>query len=433
LAEEQGFELMPITKERALTPLFVKNAPAGFHCDGGGLYLAVRPLKGGEGVTRSWIFRYRRAGRLHDLGLGPLAAVGLAAARERARQARQKLLDGVDPIEERKAARVAAAVSAARTVTFEQCADGFIEANRSGWKSAKHAEQWKSTLLTYAYPVIGTLPVDVIETVHVMKIIEPIWKTKTETANRVRGRIEKVLDRAKALKLRTGDNPARWTGHLDQLLPRKSQVAPVQNHPALPYADLPVFMVKLRQLDSISAQALEFTILTAARTGDVIGAVRAEIDREARIWTVPASRMKGKKGARMRDHVVPLPDRCIEIIDALPKGGAHLFAGDDGPLSNMALLECLRGLRPGLTVHGFRSTFKDWASEQTAYPNELSEMALAHTVSDKVEAAYRRGDMREKRKRLMDDWARFANHPSSSTSKIVAIRGKSQQDDGRHI
>lgn len=417
---------MPIVKERALTPLFAKNAPAGFHCDGGGLYLSVKPLKDGQGLARSWIFRFRRAGRLRDLGLGPLATVGLAAARERARQARQKLLDGIDPIEERKAAKVAAAVSAARSMTFEQCADAYIEANRSGWKNAKHADQWKSTLLTYAHPVIGALPVDVIETVHVMKIIEPIWATKTETASRIRGRIEKVLDRAKALKLRGGENPARWTGHLDQLLPPRSQVAPVEHHEALPYVELAQFMVELRKLNSISARALEFTILTAARTSDTIGAVPSEVDPKERLWIVPAARLKGKKGARKRDHVVPLCDRALEIIDGQSKeGGRYLFANDDGALlSTMAMLECLRGLRPGLTVHGFRSTFKDWASEQTAYPNELSEMALAHTVSDKVEAAYRRGDMREKRKRMMDDWSKFANQPSSSTSKIVAIRGK---------
>jgi hypothetical protein len=216
---------MPIIKERALTPLYCKNAPLGFHCDGGGLYLSVRPLKDGEGFSRSWIFRYRRAGRLRDLGLGALSTIGLAAARERARQARQKLLDGIDPIEERLAARVAMAASAVRKMSFEQCAEDYIDANKSGWKNEKHAGQWRATLLNYAYPVIGTFPVDVVETVHVMQVLKPIWNTKTETASRVRGRIEKILDRAKVLGLRTGENPARWTGHLDQLLPAKGQVA----------------------------------------------------------------------------------------------------------------------------------------------------------------------------------------------------------------
>lgn len=415
---------MPITKERALSPLFCKNAPIGFYCDGGGLYLSVRNLKGGEGVARSWIFRYRRLGRLRDLGLGSTATVGLAAARERARQARQKLLDGIDPIEERTAAKAAAAVSAARSMTFEQCAESYIEANRAGWKSAKHADQWRSTLMTYAHPIIGALPVDAVEDVHVLKIIQPIWTTKTETANRVRGRIEKVLDRAKALKLRSGENPARWTGHLDQLLPRRSQVAPVEHHEALPYSELPEFMAELAKLDSLSALALEFNILTAARTGDTIGAVRSEIDLKDRTWTVPAARLKGKKGARKRDHVVPLSDRALAIIDSLPRSGKFLFANEEGlSLSSMAMLECLRGLRPGFTVHGFRSSFKDWASEMTAYPNELSELALAHTVSDKVEAAYRRGDMREKRRRMMQDWANFAaNRTASSIARISPMR-----------
>jgi integrase len=341
---------------------------------------------------------------------------------------RVAVLIDVDPIEEKRSARLGAIIAATRRMTFEQCAESYIDANKAGWKSDKHASQWTATLLKYAYPTIGALPVDAVEDVHVLKILQPIWNDKTETANRVRGRIEKVLDRAKALKLRTGENPARWTGHLDQLLPRRSQVAPVEHHAALPYADLPGFMADLRKLDSTSARALEFTILTAARTGDTIGATRSEIDRKEGIWTVPAARLKGKKGARMRDHVVPLSKRALEIIDDLTERGDYLFANDDGsPLSGMAMLECLRGLRSGLTVHGFRSAFKDWASEITAYSNELSELALAHTVSDKVEAAYRRGDMREKRRRMMADWAAFAaNRAATSRSKVVPIRQKSR-------
>jgi integrase len=421
---------MPIIKERALTPLFCKNAPVGFHCDGGGLYLSVKPLKGGEGVSRSWIFRYRRAGRLRDFGIGPMTTVGLAAARERARQARQKLLDGIDPIDERRTAKVAAAVSAARRMTFEQCAESYIEANRSGWKNAIHADQWRTTLLTYAYPVIGALPVDAVEDVHVMRILQPIWTTKTETASRVRGRIEKVLDRAKALKLRAGENPARWKGHLDQLLPTKSSVSPVENHAALAYRELPSFMAELRSRSSLSARALEFTILTAARTGDTIGAKWSEIDLRDKTWTVPSARLKGRRGANRRDHVVPLSPAAFAILKRLSPDGApndtdFVFANADGkPLRNMAMLELLRAMGHEATVHGFRSCFKDWCAEQTTYPNELSEMALAHTVSDKVEAAYRRGDMREKRRRLMADWSSFAgtNHPPSTAPKIVPIR-----------
>jgi integrase len=233
-----------------------------------------------------------------------------------------------------------------------------------------------------------------------------------------------VLDRAKVLGLRDGENPARWAGHFEHLLPAKGEVAPVKHHEALPYADLPAFMAELRRLNSVSSRALEFTILTAARTGDTIGATWNEIDRNDGLWTVPGRRLKAKKGARKRDHVVPLSDRALEIIDRQREDASHyLFANDDGePLSNMAMLECLRGLRPGLTVHGCRSTFKDWCSEMTSYPNQMSEMALAHAVSDKVEAAYRRGDMREKRRRMMEDWATYANHPASSSPKIVPIR-----------
>jgi integrase len=436
---------MPIIKERALSPLFCKNAPVGFHCDGGGLYLSARPLRGGEGVTRSWIFRYRRLGRLRDLGLGPTTTVGLAAARERARAARQKLLDGVDPIEERRAAKVASAVTAARRMSFEECADSYIEANRSGWKNAKHADQWRSTLLTYAYPVIGALPVDVVEVVHVMKILEPIWSTKTETASRVRGRIEKILDRAKALKLRSGENPARWVGHLDQLLPKKSQVAPVENHPALPYAQLPEFMADLRRRDGFGARALEYSILTAARTADTIGGKWTEIDLRDNLWTVPKDRMKGQRGARKRDHVVPLVRQTLAILAAMPRGeggGEYLFPGNPGePLSNAAMAAVIDRMnedrvKAGLpkwvdpqqggreiVPHGFRSTFKDWCTEETEYPNEMSEMALAHTLPDKVEAAYRRGNMRERRRHMMADWATFAaNQVAATRSQITPVR-----------
>jgi integrase len=266
-----------------------------------------------------------------------------------------------------------------------------------------------------------------VEDAHIMKVLQPIWNNKTETANRVRGRIEKVLDRARALKLRGGENPARWKGHLDQLLPAKSQVSPVEHHPALPYSDLPAFMAKLRKRNGVSARALEFTILTIARTGDTVGAKWSEIDQKEKLWTVPAARVKGKKGARKRDHVVPLTAQALALLEDLPSDGAYVFPGGkkgDG-LSNMAMAEALKemGIAGDVaTVHGFRSTFKDWASEQTSYPNKLSEMAMAHTVSDKVEQAYRRGDMREKRRRLMQDWANFCASPVSDRANVVSIR-----------
>jgi integrase len=337
-------------------------------------------------------------------------------------------VDGTDPIEERNAKNAALAVEQAKAMSFKECAEGYIEAHKSGWKSDKHAGQWRATLETYAYPVIGTLPVSKIDDGHVMKILQPIWNAKTETANRVRGRIEKVLDRAKVLKLRTGDNPARWKGHLDQLLPAKSQVAPVEHHPALPYRELPGFMAKLRERDGISARALEFTILTIARTGDTIGAKHSESDRTEELWTVPAERVKGKKGARKRDHVVPLSARALSILGDLPADGDFVFPGgvEGKGLSNMAMAELLKEMGHSsdvATVHGFRSTFKDWCSEQTAYPNEMSEMAMAHTVSDKVEAAYRRGDMREKRRRLMNDWARYCYGWAAGGENVVRIGG----------
>lgn len=416
-----------------------KTTAPGMYGDGGGLYLQIA-----GGGSKSWIFRYRfkghtsKAGKplAREMGLGSVDTWSLAEARERARQQRQLLDQGIDPIEHRKSQQMAAALEKASTVAFRDCAKDYIKDHKAGWKSAKHADQWTSTLETWVYPIIGKLPVGGITTDLVLKVLkQPVgegadaptfWTARTETANRVRGRIETVLDWARAKKLRDGENPARWKGLLDKLLPPKSQVAPVEHHKALPYADLPRFMAELRRRDSLSARALEFTILTAARTSDTTGGARSEVDREEGTWTVPAARLKGKKGARKRNHVVPLSERALAIVEDMPKHSRYLFAHEDGePLSNMAMLELLQGMGFGedLTVHGFRSTFKDWCSEQTAYPNEMSEMALAHTVSDKVEAAYRRGDMREKRRRLMADWAAYcASPPVAKRGNVVQLR-----------
>jgi integrase len=427
---------MPKKVERALSPRFCQTAAVGFYCDGGGLYLQVTERKD-RGVSKSWIFRYRRARRLRDMGLGPFPLVTLAAARDRASACRLQLLDGVDPLDARRAARADAALAAGKVVmTFKQCAEAYIEAARPGWKSEKHAEQWTATLTKYAYPVIGALPVSAIDTAQVMNILRPIWTSKTETASRVRQRIERVLDSARVQELRSGENPARWVGHLDHLLPKRSAVAPAGNHAALPYRELPAFMARLRQRDGFSARALEFTILTAARTGETIGATWAEIDTREKTWTVPAARLKGRRGVRRNDHVVPLSDRALAILKELPEGdGADdaVFLGesDGSHLSNMAMAELLKEMGytgKVATVHGFRSTFKDWASEQTAYPNELSEMALSHTVSDKVEAAYRRGDMRDRRRRLMSDWCRYCETaPRPTSDNIKQIRAASQK------
>lgn len=398
----------------------------GLYCDGNGLYLQVSNRN-----TRAWIFRFMMRGRARKMGLGDIDQVSLKDARKLTQAKRLLVIDGIDPIEDRKARKMAlVAEREARSVkatTFRQCAEGYIAAHQAGWKSAKHGAQWTATLESYAYPVIGSLPVALVERSHIMQILEPIWQSKTETASRVRGRIEKILDRAKAMGLRSGENPARWTGHLDQLLPRKSQVAPVEHFAALPYKLLPAFMAKLRERDGISARALEFTVLNITRTANTIGARWDQIDATEKTWTIPGELMKGKKGKRRSDHVIPLSDRSMTILEDLPRdGGPYVFPGAKAGagLSNMAMAETLKEMGydgDTATVHGFRSTFKDWASEQTAYSNELSEMAMAHVVSDKTEAAYRRGDMREKRVRLMQDWATYCDSKPVAGTNVIAI------------
>jgi integrase len=399
------------TMGRATNRLSVKGveseAEPGLYCDGNGLYLQVSKTQDSNRKTKAWVFRYMIAGRARKMGLGDVERVSLKDARKKANAAHSLVVDGVDPIDERDARKAAQAADKAKALSFAECAQGYIAAHQHEWKSAKHGAQWDSTLRTFAYPVIGKLRVGAIETAHVVKVLEPIWKTKGETARRLRSRIEMVLDRAAALKLRTGDNPARLTGELRELL--GPQIKIVKHHEALPYVQLPSFMAKLRQRDSVSARALEWTVLTACRTGDTIGAAWSEIDLHEKTWTVPASRLKGKLGKRERDHVVPLPDRAIAILKALPREGEFLFPGakEGAGLSNMAMAEVLKEMGAPVTVHGFRSTFRDWAAEQTSYPHEMAEIALAHTVGSKVERAYRRGDMREKRRRLMQDWADF--------------------------
>lgn len=419
----------------------------GLYGDGNGLYLQVSDRN-----TKAWIFRFMIRGRARKMGLGDIDQVSLKDARKLAQAQRLIVVEGRDPIEERNARKAALAVEAAKQMTFGECAEGYIEANRSGWKSAKHADQWRMTLLGVApngkpakhdyCKLIRNLPVAALDDAHIMRILQPIWNTKTETANRIRGRIEKVLDRARALKLRTGDNPARWVGHLDQLLPKKSQVAPVENHPALPYRLLPAFMADLKRRGGTAARALEFTILTAARTNETIGGIRSEIDKRENLWTVPKERMKGKKGTRKRDHVVPLSKSALAILDD-NQDGKFLFSGDsDGALSNAAMGAVIDRMnddraKAGLpkwvdpqqgdreiVPHGFRSSFTDWCADETDYPKEMADMALSHTVPDKVEAAYRRGSMREKRRRLMEDWASYCEGQKVGGDNVVAIGGR---------
>ena len=372
-----------------------KASRPGFLADGAGLYLRIGPTG-----AKSWVFRYRRGGRLHDMGLGSLTAVTLAEAREKALACRRLRLAGIDPIEDRRAGAIKAALDAARTMTFKQCAEAYVAAHRAGWRNPKHAAQWATTLDAYVYPVFGDQPVQAIDTGFVMRAVEPIWTAKPETASRVRGRIESVLDWATARNYRQGENPARWRGPLENLLPARSKVRRVEHHAALPYAEIGAFMAELRARDGVAARALEFAILTAARTGEVIGATWAEFDLQDRLWTIPAERMKAG-----REHRVPLSAPALAILQALPKGepSDRVF-----PLSQMALLMTLRRMGRGdLTVHGFRSTFRDWAAERTGFPAEVAEMALAHTVADKVEAAYRRGDLFAKRRQLAEAWAKF--------------------------
>jgi len=387
----------------------------GLYGDGLGLYLQVSSFG-----TKSWLFRFMRDGKARKMGLGALHTISLKAARQKAQECRIKLDAGVDPIEDRKAAQLARRAEAVAVMTFRQCAEKYIDAHRSTWKNPKHAAQWPATLKTYVYPVFGDLSVKDIDVGLVLKAIEGIWKTKPETASRVRGRIETVLDWAAARKYRDGENPARWRGHLDKLLPARSKVAKVKHHEALPYREIASFMTEAREKEGISARALEFTILNAVRTNETIGAKWPEIDIDAGMWTIPPERMKGG-----REHRVPLSEASIALLKALPriKGNPHVFPGaqEGKSLSNMAMLELVRGMRPGLTVHGFRSTFRDWAAEQTAYPNEMVEMALAHIVSDKTEAAYRRGDMLDRRRRLMKDWAEFCAQ-SARSGDVVSLR-----------
>jgi integrase len=386
-----------------LTALAVDKARRrGYYGDGGGLYLQVS-----ASGAKSWVFRYKEAGRQHEMGLGPLHTIGLAEAREKARECRRVRLEGIDPIEARRTARRRAKIEAAKAMTFKQCAERYIDSHKAGWRNPKHAAQWPSTLATYVYPVFGGLAVQAIEVGLVMKAVEPIWTAKPETASRVRGRIESVLDWATARGYRQGENPARWRGHLENLLPKKTKVRRVEHHAALPYVELPEFMAELRRQEAIGAKALQFAILTVARTGEVIGARWSEIDLERRVWVIPAERMKAGK-----EHRAPLSEASASIMEAMQKvrEGDYVFPGGKArrPLSNMAFLMLLRRMGRGdLTAHGFRSTFSDWCSERTNFAAEVREMALAHSVSDKVEAAYRRGDLFQKRRQLAEAWSKF--------------------------
>lgn len=422
-------ELSPLQVRRLIEP--------GLHFVGGvpGLALQVTP-----GGARTWVLRYAIGKRRREMGLGSHDGVTLADARDKARRARDKLAEGIDPIADARAKRSALAAEAAKAQTFDQCARAYIDAHARGWRNAKHAGQWQATLDTYANPVIGSMLVRDVALPHVIRILEPIWSTKTETASRVRGRIESVLDWATVRGYREGDNPARWRGHLDKLLPAPSKVGKRANHPALDWREVGDFWAALAGVEGMGAAALRFAILCASRSEEVRGATWAEIDFDAATWTIPAARMKAE-----REHRVPLSGPALEILRALPRleGCDIVFPSRKAStISDATMAAVVKRLHEAATKaggagwvdrrqdgriatpHGIaRSTFRDWTAEATGYPHEVAEMALAHTIANKAEAAYRRGDLFDKRRRLMADWAEFLAAPSVKAGNVVSIRG----------
>lgn len=397
----------------ALTVL--KATDPGYYGDGGGLYLQVT-----DSGAKSWIYKFKLDGRTREMGLGPLNTIGLSEARNRAGQCRKLRLDGVDPIEARKVQRAQARLNLAQSMTFEQSAEAYIKAHKAEWKNPKSESQWRNTFKTYVYPVFGSLLVQAVDLGLVMKAIEPIWLAKNTTASLVRARIEAVLDWATVREYRTGANPARWKGHIEKLLPKCSKVHKVVHHAALPYAEMPDFMVRLRALEGADARALELTILTACRSGESRLAEWSEFDLENKLWTVPEARMKIKNGG---DHIVPLSPAALAVLTAMQKvrQNKFVFPGrkKNAAISTMdTVLDKLK--RRDITVHGFRSSFRDWAADCTNYPNHVAEKALAHAIGDEAEAAYRRGAMLEKRRRMMADWAKHC--APKATGQVVPMR-----------
>ena len=377
----------------------------GRYAVGDNLYLQISTWH-----TKAWVFRYTLNGTPRHMGMGPCDLITLAEARAKARDARRLLLDGIDPLEAKQSARRQRLLATTRAKTFKECAEALIASREAGWR--RSSGQWHQSLRAYVYPRIGELSAADIDTAAVMSVLQPIWTKLPETASRVRGRIEAVLSWAKVHGLRDGDNPARWRGHLDQLLPARAKVKRVEHFTALPYDKIGNFMAELAGQQDMAARALQFAILTATRSGEVLGARWNEI--KGHIWTIPPERMKGG-----REHRVPLSDRALAL---LPRKRAELvFSGAHGRLGPNALTRVIKRLGYNVTVHGFRSTFRDWAADTTGYPNHVVEMALAHAIANGVEAAYRRGDLFEKRRRLMHDWADYCNRPIIE-GDVVPIR-----------
>jgi integrase len=405
---KKAIDLAPLAVAKLKTP--------GLHFVGhvSGLALNVTPTG-----ARSWILRAVVGRKRRDMGLGSFPEVSLASAKTEATEKRKLIRDGIDPIEARRAAQAALKAEQASFINFKDAATQYVAAHEKGWKNAKHAAQWKTTLETYAYPVIGSLRVRDVSLAHIMKIIEPMWNEKAETANRLRGRIEAVLDWARARGFRVGDNPAQWRGNLDTLLPPRNKVSKVKHHAALNWQDCPAFLSELRKHEGIGPRALEFVVLTACRSGEVRGATWAEIDMNGAVWTIPAGRMKAEK-----EHRVPLSAAALKVLQSAKKegGGDLVFPNSKGKiLSDMTLTMLLRRMKTPCTVHGFRSTFRDWAGETTAFPREVIEHAMAHQLKDRAEAAYARGDLFIKRIALMKTWAEFLSNSPAKGKDITQI------------
>ena len=392
----------------------------GRYGDGDGLWFQVR-----DANRRSWLLRFMFNGKGRWMGLGPYPDISLGEAREEAAKGRRLVRQGTNPIEARRRERAKRRV--AKVPQFRELAEDYLAAHEIAWSNPKHRYQWRQTLMEAA-DRFGDIPVAEIDTAAVLKVIEPIWRSKTETAGRMRGRIEQILDYAKVRGWRDGENPARWRGHLSKLLPPPNKITRVVHHPALPWQHIGTFMAELQAIDAVAAFALRWTILTAARTGEAIGARMSEIDLERAVWIIPAPRMKAR-----REHRVPLSAGALAVLDAvrpLQQGDGWLFPGSrkGAPLSNMAMNMLLRRMkRPDLSVHGFRSCFRDWCAEATNYPREIAEAALAHLLTDKTEAAYQRGDMLERRRRLMEEWWNFCSRPVA-IGDVVPIRAVSASD-----
>lgn len=415
-----------------LSPAALNRKKPGLYFDGGGLALQISIAKDG-GRNRSWLFRYavpdatKPSGyRAREMGLGSCNTISLQEARDLALACRKQRLAGVDPIEHRNAERAGKVAAAVRVLTFDQCANAYMASHRAAWRSHEHAAQWVSSLVKKASPIIGKLPVSEIDTALVMKVLQPMWTTTPESASRLRARIEAILSWATTAGYRAGDNPARWRDHLENLLPSRRKLQPGKRHAALAFAELPALMAELRGRDGTAERALEFLVLVAARTNEVLGAKWSEVDLKERLWIVPGERMKGG-----RAHRVPLPDRAVAIVAEMARyrRGDFVFPGARGEvLSPHTLARVLKRMNRGdVTTHGFRSTFRDWAAERTAYPNHVAEMALAHSIGSAVEASYRRGDLLEKRRALMQAWSAYCGKPAPSAAAVVPLRASPQR------